>query len=82
MIFAVATNTDAEDLTYAWHRNGAILDFPPEQLSGATTKTLTINSVQETNKGNYMCVISNAHGSSISSLVAQLTLCEHSYLGV
>ena len=80
--FTVAANTDAEMLTYQWQWNGANLDPPPVGVSGATTNTLTIDGVQESNTGMYTCVVSNAPKSKITSTTAKLTLRECSYPNV
>ena len=74
--FTVAANADAETLTYHWQQNGTNLDPPPVGVSGTTTDTLTIKSVQESNTGVYTCVVSNGPKSTTISNAAQLTLCE------
>ena len=76
MIFTATATTDAGTLKYLWQRNGANLDPPPVGVSGATTNTLTINNVQESNTGVYRCVVSNAPSSTATSNAAQLTLRE------
>ena len=80
--FTVTATTDAGTLTYLWQRNGANLDLPPVGVSGATTNTLTINSVQESNTGVYRCIVSNAPSSKTTSNAAQLTLRELYYMCV
>ena len=77
--FTVTATTDAGTLAYLWQRNGANLDPPPVGVSGATTNTLTIDSVQESNTGVYTCVVSNAPSSTTTSNAAQLTLREFLY---
>ena len=79
MTFTVTATTDAGTLTYLWQRNGANLDPPPVGVSGATTNTLTIDSVQESNTGVYRCVVSNGPSSTTTSNAAQLTLRELLY---
>ena len=69
------TATGAGSLTYQWQRNGADIDPPPAGVSGATTNTLTIANVQESNEGMYRCVVTNAAGSTTSD-AAQLTVRE------
>ena len=76
MVFTVTATTDAGTLTYLWQRNGDSLDPPPAGMSGAATNSLTINSVQESNRGVYRCVVSNVPGSTTTSDAAQLTLSE------
>ena len=78
--FTIAADTNAGTLTYQWQLNGANLDPPPVGVSGATTNTLTIDSIQESNTGVYRCVVSNAPGSTTTSNAAKLTLRECSYL--
>ena len=76
MTFTVATNTDAETLTYLWQQNGTNLGPSSVGVSGATTNALTINNVQESNTGVYTCVVSNAPKSTTTSNAAKLTLSE------
>ena len=73
--FTVAATTDAGSLTYQWQLNGADLNPPPAGVSGATTSTLTITNVQESNEGMYRCVVTNDAGDTTSN-AAQLTVCE------
>ena len=79
MTFTVTATTNAGTLTYLWQRNGTNLDPPPVGVSGATTNTLTIDSVQESNIGVYTCVVSNAPSLRTTSNAAQLTLREFLY---
>src|ERR1019366_6924577 len=60
----VATGT--APLSYQWSLNGAA-------LSGATSSTLTLNSVQTTDAGSYTLVVTNA-ADSAPSVVATLTV--------
>ncbi|MHC1764093.1 MAG: immunoglobulin domain-containing protein [Verrucomicrobiia bacterium] len=62
----------AEPLTYRWHKDGLPLQ-DGDQISGATSATLTISSVQLADAGNYAVVVSNANG-SVTSAVATLTI--------
>ena len=71
--------TGAGSLTYQWQLNGADLDPPPAGVSDATTNTLTITNVEESNEGMYRCVVTNAAGDTNSS-AAQLTVCEWSWV--
>jgi len=77
--FTVAATTDAGPLTYQWQLNGADLTPPPAGVSGATTTTLTIANVQESNEGMHICVVTNDAGDTNSNS-AQLTVCELSYM--
>ena len=79
MTFTVAATTGAGSLTYQWQLNGADLTPPPAGVSGATTSTLTIANVQESNEGMYRCVVTNDAGDTNSD-TAQLTVCELSYM--
>ena len=53
-------------LSYQWKRNGII-------IQGATTATLSLNSVQGNNAGSYFVVVTNQYG-SVRSSNASLTL--------
>jgi len=46
--------------SYQWYLNGAA-------ISGATSSTFLIQDVNAANAGNYVCLVSNANGSSLSS---------------
>jgi uncharacterized repeat protein (TIGR03803 family) len=57
----------AAPLSYSWQRNGS-------PIAGATQSGYTTNNVQLTDSGDqFTCVISNAHGSAISSSAALIT---------
>jgi hypothetical protein len=60
------TATGTDPLSYQWSLNGAA-------LSGATSSTLTLNSVQTTDAGSYTVVVTNA-ADSAPSAVATLTV--------
>jgi hypothetical protein len=53
-------------LSYQWKRNGIT-------IQGATTATLSLNSVQGTNAGSYFVVVTNQYG-SVRSSNASLTM--------
>jgi uncharacterized delta-60 repeat protein len=59
-------------LTYQWRGNGVNLGDGPN-VSGATTPTLTLSSLQQSDAGSYDVVVSNPCG-SITSSVALLTV--------
>ena len=63
---------------YQWQQNGTDIYPPSAGVSGATTNTLTIANVKESNEGLYRCVVNNAAG-SMTSNAAQLTVCECLY---
>ena len=60
--------TGTKPLNYQWQYNpdteGWIEEWQP--CSGSNTATLTIPSVQKSNKGSYRCVVSNCTGSQTS----------------
>ena len=67
-----ATATGSVPLSYRWQFNGGSLTNGG-RLSGATTNTLGIASVQAADAGNYALVVSNAVG-VVTSAVANLTV--------
>ena len=62
----IVSATGTGPLSYQWRYNGSA-------LPGATGSTLTLNSVQPTNAGNYSVVVTNSAG-SVTSAVATLTV--------
>lgn len=76
MRFTITATTDGGDVTYKWQQNGADLDPLPDGVSGETTHTLTIASIQERHQGMYTCIVSNAVGETTSK-PAQLTVCKY-----
>src|SRR5215471_17535580 len=63
--FSVAAAGTAP-LSYQWRKNGA-------DITGATSATFTLNSVQSVDAGSYAVVVSNA-GGSVTSPAATLTV--------
>ena len=55
-------------LSYQWRKDGV-------HISGANSFTYTIQSVTESNEGQYSCVVSNDAG-SVTSTSASLTVCK------
>ena len=58
----VSLNVEAvssERLSYQWFRNGI-------RVSGATSSTLTMSSINESQFGSYTCVVSSSSGSATS----------------
>ena len=60
------TATGTTPLSYQWQKGG-------EDLTGATTATLTITGVMESDEGGYRCVVTNIAGMNTSD-TAVLTL--------
>jgi hypothetical protein len=52
--------------SYQWQKNGF-------NINGATSATLTLNSVSSLNEGTYTCVVTGANG-SLTSSAATLTV--------
>ena len=67
MQFSV-TATGTEPLSYQWQKGG-------RRIKKANTNTLSITSVQKSDKGGYTCVVSNTAG-RYTSKPATLTLGE------
>jgi sugar lactone lactonase YvrE len=59
--------------TYQWYYAGSLLTNVTNQISGATTNTLSLTNVQSGNAGNYTVTVTNSVGSSTSN-AAQLTV--------
>jgi hypothetical protein len=59
--------------TYQWYYAGSSLTNVINQISGATTNTLSLTNVQSGNAGNYTVTVTNSVGSSTSN-AAQLTV--------
>jgi hypothetical protein len=59
--------------TYQWFYAGSLLTNVTNQISGATTNTLSLTNVQSGNAGNYTVTVTNSVGSSTSN-AAQLTV--------
>ncbi len=71
-IFNVA-GTGEGTLSYQWQKEGIDLTNGGN-ISGATTATLTVQSVQEADEGSYQCVLSAGCGSVTSDPALLLTL--------
>lgn len=77
-LFAGVSNTlsvvasGALPMTYSWRTNGV-------PVSGATSPSYTINSVQVSQSANYTVVVGNSYGSVTSSVVALTVLASPSY---
>ena len=65
-IFTVVA-TGPTDLSYQWSKNSTT-------IVGATTSTYTIESVQDSDAGNYTVVVSGNNGQSVTSNPATLTI--------
>ncbi|MCX6856656.1 MAG: peptidylprolyl isomerase, partial [Verrucomicrobia bacterium] len=60
--YTVAVTPVQTGITYRWRRNGI-------DISGATTATLTLSNVAESNQGSYDCVVSNGPTTVTSTAV-------------
>jgi len=59
---------------YQWKKNGANLTND-QRITGATTNTLSISNLTQSDTGTYTCLVSNTEG-SVSSAPAVLTISE------
>jgi hypothetical protein len=64
--------TGSAPLSYRWRKDDVILG-DGGKVSGATSGTLTVAGVADTNAGNYQVVVTNTLG-SVTSVVARLTV--------
>ena len=65
MSFSV-TATGTEPLSYQWQKDGVDLT-DGGSITGATTATLTIADVMESDEGGYRCVVTNTAGMDTSN---------------
>ena len=66
------TATGTAPLSYQWQKDGVNLT-DGGSITGATTATLTITGVMESNEGGYRCVVTNIAG-MVTSNTAMLTV--------
>ena len=66
------TATGTAPLSYQWQKDGVNLN-DGGRISGATTATLTITGVTESDEGGYRCVVTNSAGTATSN-TATLTV--------
>ena len=66
------TATGTAPLSYQWQKDGVDLT-DGGSITGATTATLTITSVMESDEGGYRCVVTNIAG-MVTSNTATLTV--------
>ena len=59
------TATGTKPLSYQWQKDGVNLS-DGGSISGATTATLTITGVMESDEGGFRCVVTNIAGTNIS----------------
>ena len=71
MSFSV-TATGTAPLSYQWQKDGVNLT-DGGRITGATTATLTITGVMESDEGGYRCVVTNSAGTATSN-TAMLTV--------
>ena len=69
------TATGSGTLTYQWYFTPASTTAV-QTLAGATSSSLTLNNVQTTNVGDYVCIVSNGVLPNATSNAVQLTLTE------
>src|SRR5699024_10681354 len=75
--FSVEVEGGVEPLTYEWFHNGELLENNT-RISGADTATLTINSAEPTDSGEYYVEIKDAASGSVRSANDRLlALAEH-----
>ena len=60
------TATGTEPLSYQWQKDGVDLT-DGGSITGATTATLTITGVMESDEGGYRCVVTNIAGMGTSN---------------
>ena len=68
------TATGTAPLSYQWQKDGVDLT-DGNRITGATTATLTITGVMESDEGGYRCVVTNIAG-TVTSDTAMLTVGE------
>ena len=66
------TATGTAPLSYQWQKDGEDLT-DGGSITGATTATLTITGVMESDEGGYRCVVTNIAG-MVTSYIAVLIL--------
>ena len=66
------TATGTAPLSYQWQKDGVNLT-DEGRITGATTATLTITGVMESDEGGYRCVVTNTTGMETSN-TAMLTV--------
>lgn len=71
-VFFSVGATGSGTLSYQWRKNGSPL-ADGGNISGATTATLAVNNVQESDEGSYACDVSNSCG-LVTSNAATLTV--------
>ena len=75
------TATGTAPLSYQWQKDG--VDLPDGgSITGATTATLTITGVMESDEGGYRCVVSDIAGMDTSDsalLTVGKLICMHMY---
>ena len=62
-----------DDLKFQWQKDG--MDLDDDHIRGADPKTLSIQSVQKSDKGCYRCLVKNAVDSKLSS-ESELSVCK------
>ena len=62
-----AISASGVHLSYSWQHNGQTLSADDGKYEGTDTPILTIHSIQETDEGLYLCVVTNRNGSVTSN---------------
>ena len=72
------TATGTTPLSYQWQKDGVNLTDEGSSITGATTATLTITGVMESDEGGYRCVVTNIAGMDTSN-TAKLTVGKYQF---
>ena len=72
-VYFSVTATGIVPLSYQWQKDGVDLTDGGSSITGATTATLTITDVMESDEGGYRCEVTNTAGTDTSN-TAMLTV--------
>ena len=72
--FTVAMMSDS---TYQWQFNDADIANVNNKYSGTTDSTLTVMNFEESDDGNYTCIVTTSFGAAVPSQSAQLLVCKY-----
>ena len=62
----VCNGSGSEPISYEWFKDGSIIVDNGGRVSGTNSSTLTINTVQSDDYGNYSCRVNNSVNSVLS----------------